>query len=59
MKVIDLADCRAPVCYTVHLVQFWDDSLEVKVEDVSDDERSRKSVADALRRAADMLEQGS
>jgi hypothetical protein len=56
MSVIDLSKRRAPVCYTVRLVHHWDDRLEVSVEDVSDDERSRRSVADALRRAAEMLE---
>jgi hypothetical protein len=36
----------------VRITHHWDDSLEVFVEDVTDDERSRQSVADALARAA-------
>lgn len=52
MSVINLADRRQPVSYTVRITQHWDGSLEVFVEDVADDERSRQSVADALARAA-------
>lgn len=52
MRVINLADRRQPVSYTVRITQHWDGSLEVFVEDVADDERSRQSVADALARAA-------
>ena len=55
-NVVALADRRPPVHYTVRLTHHWDDSLEVFVEDVADDDRSRASVADALRRAANMLE---
>jgi hypothetical protein len=55
MTVIDLADKRPPACYTVHLVQHWDGRLEIMVQDVADDDRSRLAVADALRRAADHL----
>lgn len=54
-EVIDLAQKRRPVCYTVRITHHWDDRLEVFVEDVSDDERSRTSVADALYRAAEMF----
>jgi hypothetical protein len=57
MSLIDLADHRPPVCYTIHLTQHWDGRLGIKVEDVADDERSRRAVADALRRAADGIEQ--
>lgn len=56
MSIVDLADHRPAVCYTVHLVQHWDGRLEIRVEDVADDERSRLAVADALRRAAEHLE---
>ena len=52
MSVINLSDRRRPVSYTVRITHHWDDSLEVFVEDVTDDERSRQSVADALARAA-------
>lgn len=54
-NITSLANHRPPVCYTVDLVHHWDDTLEVFVRDVSDDERSRLSVADALERAAKML----
>lgn len=54
-EVIDLADRRPPVCYTVHLTDHWNGTLELMVDDVSDDERSRLAVADALERAAEML----
>ena len=53
MSVIDLWKHRAPVTYTVTITHHWDDTLEVFVQDVADDARSRASVADALRRAAD------
>ena len=56
MTVLELADRRAPVCYTVRLCQWYDGRLEIKVEDVAADERSRKAVADALRRAAEYLD---
>ena len=52
MSVINLSDRRQPVAYTVRITHHWDDSIEVLVEDVADDERSRQSVADALARAA-------
>ena len=52
MSVINLSDYRQPVTYTVRITHHWDDSIEVLVEDVADDERSRQSVADALARAA-------
>lgn len=55
MSVINLADRRPPVSYTVRITHHWDDALEVFVEDVADDERSRQSVADALARAACMF----
>lgn len=54
-EVVDLNAKRPPVDYTIRLRHHWDDRLEVFVEDVSDDERSRLSVADALERAAAML----
>lgn len=57
MPVIDLAKHRPPVCYTVRLVEHWDGRLEIFVEDVAGDERSRKAVADSLRRAAARLDQ--
>lgn len=55
MAIIDLADKRQPVCYTVRLRQHWNGALEVFVEDIADDERSRQAVADALALASKML----
>jgi hypothetical protein len=55
MSIIDLANHRPPVCYTVRLTDHWDGRLEIFVEDIADDERSKSAVANALRRAADML----
>lgn len=56
MSVIELGDHRSPVCYTVHLTQHWNGTLEVFVEDVADDPRSRQAVADALALASKMLD---
>ena len=55
MPVIKLENHRPPVCYTVRLTQHWDGRLEIFVEDIADDERSKLAIADALRRAADTL----
>lgn len=55
MSVIDLASRRSPVTYTVRITHHWDDTLEIFVEDLASDERSRQSVADALTRAATVL----
>lgn len=52
-EVVDLNAKRAPVHYTVRLSHHWDGRVEVFVEDVADDERSRDAVADALAKAAD------
>ena len=54
-NVVDLAAKRAPVDYTIRIRHHWDDSLDVFVEDVSDDERSRRAVADTLERAAQVF----
>jgi len=56
MSVIDLADRRPPVCYTVRIVQHWDGRTKFFVEDVADDERSRRAIAEKLREMADALE---
>lgn len=53
--VVDLSKHRPAVCYTVRLTHHWDGRLEVFVEDVADDARSRAAVAEALQRAADMM----
>ena len=52
MKVVRLSDYQPPVCYTVRLTDHYDGRLEIQVEDVADDKRSRLAVADALKRAA-------
>lgn len=54
MNIINLADKRPPVDYTIRIRHHWDDTLEIFVEDVSDDERSKHVVADTLQRAADV-----
>jgi hypothetical protein len=54
-EIVDLSARRAPVVFTVEITHHWDDRLEVFVHDVSDDPRSRASVADALKRAAEMF----
>lgn len=50
-EIVELSARRQPVNYTVRITHHWDDRLEVFVEDVADDDRSRASVADALQRA--------
>jgi hypothetical protein len=55
--VISLASRRPAVTYTVRLRQGWDGELALWVQDVADDTRSCQAVADALRRAADMIEE--
>jgi hypothetical protein len=54
-NVVDLAAKQAPVNYTIRIRHHWDDSLEVFVEDVSDDDRSKSAVADTLERAAQVF----
>lgn len=55
--VVSLADRRPAVTYTVRIRHGWDGDLAVWVEDVADDERSRVAVAEALRRAATLIEE--
>lgn len=52
-QIIDLADRRPPVTYTVTITHHWDGTIETMVQDVADDERSRAAVGDALKRAAE------
>ena len=52
-EIVELADRRPPVHYTVRLSHHWDGRIEVFVEDVANDERSRASVGAALAAAAD------
>lgn len=55
-KVVELSARRQPVNYTVRITHHWDDRLEVFVEDVADDDRSRASVSDALQRASRLFD---
>jgi hypothetical protein len=57
-NVVRLNDKRDPVLYSVHITQHWDGGVDVFVQDVADDEQSRKAVAYALRRAADGIDGG-
>lgn len=54
--VIELSGKRPPVVYTVRISQHWNGTLEFFVEDVADDQRSRESIAWALRKMADCLD---
>lgn len=49
-EIVNLSERRPPTVYTVTIAHHWDGTLEYQVEDVSDDERSRKSVLDALQK---------
>ena len=49
-EVINLAEHREPVTYTVTITHHWDDTLEVWVHDLQEDERSREAVWEALER---------
>lgn len=51
-EIKNLSDRRKPVTYTVTITHHWDDTVEVFVQDVADDDRSRAAVGDALARAA-------
>lgn len=51
-NIVDLSKKRDPVKYTIHLTHHWDGKLEIWVDDVSDTERSRESIAWALDQAA-------
>jgi hypothetical protein len=57
--VVSLNTKRKPVIYSVHITQHWDGGVDVFVQDVADDEQSRKAVAYALRRAADGIDGGN
>lgn len=57
-EVIELGDRRPKVHYTVRLTQDYEGGLSVLIEDVQDDPRSRQAVADALRKAAELIEAG-
>ena len=50
-EIFDLSRKRRPVTYTVYVTQYWNGAVETFVADVSDSERSRASVADAMARA--------
>ena len=54
--VISIGAYRKPVTYTVRIRQGYEGELAVWVQDIADDPRSRKAAAEAMRRAADMIE---
>ena len=56
-KIIDLADRRPPVVYSVTITEGWDGYLAVEVHHVQDDPRSRFAVADALSRASMLIKE--
>jgi predicted restriction endonuclease len=49
-ELVDLNSRRAPVVYTVTIAHHYDGTLEFRIEDVGDDERSREAVLHAFRR---------
>jgi hypothetical protein len=55
-NVSDMASRRAPVIYTVHVIHHWDGEVEVQVEGISPDPRSRKAASEVLLTAAELLE---
>lgn len=57
-EIINLSSKQQDVRYSVHITQGYDGHLEVFVEDISADPESRKRAAEAMRRAADMIENG-
>lgn len=57
--VVDLMARRPPVCYSIHVSQSWDGTITFTVEGVSDDDRSRQSVATAMRAMASLLDPNS
>jgi hypothetical protein len=56
--VVDLANRRPPVVYTVTVCHHWNGQIEAKVEGVSDDPRSQESVADAFAKVAALYMRG-
>lgn len=56
MTVIDINAHKPPVIYAVRIAQYWDGRMEFFVEDVADDQRSRASIAWALRQMAGILD---
>lgn len=51
-NVVDLSRKRPPVCYTLTITHHWDNRVEIFVQDVSDDERSREAVGHVIGLAA-------
>jgi hypothetical protein len=56
MSIIDLADKRKPVWYTIRIGHHWDDTLEMIVEGLADNELARASVKDTLQRFCGLQE---
>lgn len=57
-NVIELSGRQQDVYYSVHITQGYDGHMEVFVDDISSDIESRKRAAYAMRKAADMIENG-
>ena len=57
-KIINLDLRRPKVCYVVNITHSWDGSLDIRVDGVASDRRSRESIASAMRDAADAIEKG-
>lgn len=56
-NIVSLSDRRPPITYTVRLRHHYDGSMAIWVQDVADTPEDRRKVADALRAAADQIEQ--
>jgi len=54
--LVDLAQHRPPVPYTIELLHFWDGHVEVAVHGIGDSDLSRQTCADTLRKAADQID---
>lgn len=52
-EITNLNGRRKPVVYTITITHHWDDTLEVFLEGVSDDERSQEAIKDTLSRVAE------
>lgn len=54
-NLLHLSAYREPVLYSVHVTHHWDGKVEVRVEGIADDMRSRAVASEALLTAAEML----
>lgn len=56
MTVINMNSHREPVIYSIHVTHHWGGEVEVEVEGLTDNGRSHRAAAEALREAAAVLE---